>query len=397
MNICMVTYTIYERDSRVRRYAECLAQDGHRVDVICLAQDSGPTQREIKNVFIHPIQRTKHRREGLGQVVEWLICALLMGLRLTGLDRRRRFDLIHIHNMPDFLVFCAIVPKLRGCPVILNIHDPSPEIAMSKLGISHAHPLARALVLVEKLSVGFSSHVLTPTESFRKILISRRVKPQRISVVTNSAFPGVFKAPAIIPAPTNSGPYFTLLFVGTVAARYGLDVIIRALPLIREEISNVRLRIVPKTLDEGESLPRAVRLAKELGVADLIILDQPAALERMPEIMTGADIGVYPAYSDCHMDIALSLKIPEMASVGLCIAGTRLPVLEELYGDDAIAFVPSGDHLALASKIVDLHGSPEMRRRLAANALARTKRFAWEDQYAAYLSLVNELVARRPK
>ena len=77
--------------------------------------------------------------------------------------------------------------------------------------------------------------------------------------------------------------------------------------------------------------------------------------------MMQADIGVYPAISDCHMDVALSLKIPEMVNMRLPIVATRLPVLEELYGENAIAFVPSDDHEALASKILELGRSPELR------------------------------------
>ena len=41
-------------------------------------------------------------------------------MRVTALDRRRRFDLVEVHNMPDFLTFSAIGPRLRGVPVILN-------------------------------------------------------------------------------------------------------------------------------------------------------------------------------------------------------------------------------------------------------------------------------------
>lgn len=34
--------------------------------------------------------------------------------------------------MPDFLVFTAVVPKLLGTKVILDMHDPMPELYMSK-------------------------------------------------------------------------------------------------------------------------------------------------------------------------------------------------------------------------------------------------------------------------
>ena len=51
---------------------------------------------------------------------------------LTGLHKRNRYDVIHIHNMPDFLVFAAWYPKLTGAKLILDIHDVVPELFANK-------------------------------------------------------------------------------------------------------------------------------------------------------------------------------------------------------------------------------------------------------------------------
>jgi glycosyltransferase involved in cell wall biosynthesis len=91
------------------------------------------------------------------------------------------------------------------------------------------------------------------------------------------------------------------------------------------------------------------------------------------------------------MDIALSLKIHEMSSVGLPIVSSRLNVLEDLYGDDCIAFVPPGDHHALATKIIELYRKPELRKRLAENALKCSAGLTWESQYATYCALIKSL------
>ena len=49
---------------------------------------------------------------------------------------RRPYDLVHVHNMPDFLVFTAWFPKLTGAKVILDIHDIVPEFYASKFDVS---------------------------------------------------------------------------------------------------------------------------------------------------------------------------------------------------------------------------------------------------------------------
>jgi len=301
--------------------------------------------------------------------------------------------LIHVHNMPDFLAFCALIPRLRGCPVVLNIHDPTPELAQSKLHVAGNHMLIRAEIFLEKISIKFSSHIITATPTFRSILISRGVPPEKITVVMNAADPRFSRsAPEIVSR--RKSDKFTLLYVGTVANRYGLQVAVQALPILRPEIPGLRLKVVPKIRDEGKALDDCMQLAQTLGVGDLVELSDPVPLELMPEIMQQADIGLYPALSDCHMDRALSLKIPEMASVGLCIVSTRLPVLEELYGDDSIAFVPPGNSEALAGKIVELYRSPEFMENLARKAKEKSASLTWESQYSIYRELLRQMLGR---
>jgi glycosyltransferase involved in cell wall biosynthesis len=388
----MVTYSVYERDTRVRRYAEYLAFDGHHVDVVSLNPEHDEVLAARENVHVYPIPMTKARREGFVQIVRWLVAACLMFFYVTILDVRRRYDVVHIHNMPDILVFCALIPRARGCPVLLNIHDPVPEVTRSKLGVAPEHPLVRVQVWLERICIRFSTHVLTATRIFKEILVSRGVPANKITVITNAADRRFFQPPATNGRAETKKDGFALLYVGTVAPRYGLDVAVRALPLLKDRIPGLKLIVIPKIVKEGAGLDMSLKLAKELGVADLVQVEKPVPLEEMPRLMREADIGLYPARQDCHMDIALSLKIPEMAAVGLCIVSSRLRVLEELYGADAIAFVPPGDHEALAQKIFDLYSSPDMRKNLAATAMERNRDLLWDKEYETYRNLLLRLV-----
>jgi len=40
----------------------------------------------------------------------------------------RGYRLIHVHNMPDVLLFSALVPRLLGAKILLDLHDPTPEV-----------------------------------------------------------------------------------------------------------------------------------------------------------------------------------------------------------------------------------------------------------------------------
>lgn len=388
----MVTHSVYLRDSRIRRYSDYLAEEGHHVDIICLASEDGASQSSSERITVYPLSLTRMRRERLGLIADWFFVAISMFFKLSFLDLRKRYDLVHVHNMPDFLVFCGLIPRLRGCPVILNVHDPVPELARSKLGLSEHHPIIRGLLFLERISIAFSSHVITATPEFRNILIRRGVPSEKITVISNAANPLFFQAwDRSKELLTNNGR-FVLLYVGTVAVRYGLDVCIRALPYLKEQIPQILLRIVPKIKKEGQALEDCLNLAVKLGVRDLVETTDPIPLEEMPRIMSEADIGVYPAYSDCHMDIALSLKIPEMAAVGLPIIATRLPVLVELFGDDGIAFIPPNDPQAMAWKVLDLYRAPEYADQLAEHAAKKSAALSWTEQRLVYRSVLESLL-----
>ena len=58
---------------------------------------------------------------------------------LTREHIRERYDLIHVHSVPDFEVFAALFPKLTGSKVILDIHDIVPEFYAASFGHPTSH------------------------------------------------------------------------------------------------------------------------------------------------------------------------------------------------------------------------------------------------------------------
>lgn len=392
IRLLMLTHSVYARDIRVRRYSEYLAEEGHCVDIVCLGTEDTTPQSSNPNIKVYPLPFSRSRHEGLGLMVNWLLTALMMGVLSTILEARRSYHIVHVHNMPDFLVFCPLLSRLRGVPVILNIHDPQPELARSKLGVSPGHVSIRAQMLLEKLSIIFSSHVITSTNVFKQRLMERGVPEDKITVVLNGPDPRIFQPSLKSTYERQDASSFRILYVGTVADRYGLHVAVEALPRLRRAIPNVKLLVYTKIVHEGAALDSCIRLARNLGVTDLFDVRDPIPIEDMPDLMQSCDIGIYPAFKDCHMDTALSLKVPEMATVGLPIVASRLTVLEELFGDEAMAFVPPADPSALADKIIELSQSPQLMERLARNALSKVSALDWPTQYDTYHALLESLL-----
>src|SRR5205807_4958117 len=67
----------------------------------------------------------------LRYLFEYFTTGLLGGLKLAQLNFRSRLDVVHVHNMPDILVLAGIIPWLSGSKLVLDVHDPMPELYMS--------------------------------------------------------------------------------------------------------------------------------------------------------------------------------------------------------------------------------------------------------------------------
>jgi glycosyltransferase involved in cell wall biosynthesis len=254
LRIGMLTNSVYARDARVKRYARYLAEDGHQVDVVCLESEDSAPQSACPLVSVYPISMTRVRNEGLGLVKNWAFIFAYMFLQFSKLQIKYRYDLIHVHNMPDFLVFCALMSRVRGCKIILNVHDPVPELARSKLGLPINSALVQILGFLERLSVGFSDHVITATRTFKNALVSRGISSEKITIIPNAADSSIFFPRHVDPGGDKENSKFTLLYVGTVADRYGLDICVKSLPELRTRIPGIKFRIVPKIRHEGKAL-----------------------------------------------------------------------------------------------------------------------------------------------
>src|SRR4030042_2999603 len=104
MNICMVVYSHYSRDARVRRYTEALVKKGFKVDVICLKELYQPKMRNITLIY-YPLPII--RLGWLWYITEYLLFFLYSFFSLSFLYFQKRYRVIHVNNVPEILVFSA--------------------------------------------------------------------------------------------------------------------------------------------------------------------------------------------------------------------------------------------------------------------------------------------------
>src|SRR6185312_5722639 len=131
--VLMIAYTNYATDGRVIREAEAAVDAGFAVDFLCLRTARDPAEEMIRGVRVIHLNQSRYRGKGLARyVLSYLQFFLRCFWKSTILFLRERYRVIHVNNMPDFLVFCTILPKLFGARIVLDIHDPMPNTFASK-------------------------------------------------------------------------------------------------------------------------------------------------------------------------------------------------------------------------------------------------------------------------
>jgi glycosyltransferase involved in cell wall biosynthesis len=387
--VCMVTHSFYESDNRVIRYAESLAQRGDSVEVFALRRDPRmPKEEVVSGVTVFRIQdrfgkKEKSKASFLLPVLRFLFAS---SFRMMHRHRIQCYDLVHIHNVPDFLVFAAWYPKLLGAKVILDIHDIVPEFFASKFSSSQASILVRGLRLVEKISAGFADHVIISNHLWLDKYTLRSADREKCSVFINHVDSRIFQPR---PRPNNTGNPI-VLFPGGLEWHQGLDIAIRAFRELRCRIPNVEFHIY----GDGIMKPELEELTKDLGLTGSVRFFNPLHIREIAEVMARADLGVVPKRADSFGDEAYSTKIMEFMSVGVPVVVSDTKVDRHYFNDSVVRFFESGNAGALAEAMYDILTNPQMRHDLVKRALEYVSLNSWENRRPEYLHLVDSLCAR---
>lgn len=393
----MVVHAYYPiGETRVQREALALVDRGYEVDVLCLRDAGAPRRGAHEGVFVHRLPVRRHRDRGFAvQLLEYLAFFAVAAVVLSVRHLRRPYDAVQVHNLPDFLVFCALVPKLTGTVVILDLHDLMPEFFAARISSDLDHPLVRLVALQERLACSFADRVITVTDGWRDVLIARGVPADRVHVTMNVADARVFARPAssTSAASANTDDGFTLLYHGTLTQRYGVDLMLDAVARVGDVQPPVRLRI----LGDGDLRDDLLEMRRQLGLeSHVFISDGMVDVSELPAEIAAADAGVVPTRSGVFTDGLLPTKLMEFVAMHTPVIAARTPTVASYFDDDMLQFFRPGDADGLAQAIRALAADPRRRATLAANAEAFNHKYASASTAAGYAAIVDDAISGGP-
>jgi glycosyltransferase involved in cell wall biosynthesis len=390
--VCMIAYSSYESDNRVIRYAESLARRGDSVEVLAVKSDpSKPRHEVIGGVNVSRIQcRSKKTQQTkaaylLPLIQFWLLSTACLSWR----HFKKRYDLVHIHNMPDFLVFAAWLPKWTGAKVVLDIHDVVPEFYASKFRLGPDSFGVRMLKCVERASARFADWVIISNHLWLDMFVTRTGVADKCSVFINNVDSTLFH-----PRPrVRSDDRLIVMFPGGLQWHQGLDIALRAFQKVSQELPNAEFHIY----GDGIMKPSLLALSEELGFNGNVRFFEPLTVQGIAAVMADADLGVVPKRADSFGNEAYSTKIMEFMSLGVPVVISNTKIDRYYFNDSVVRFFESGNADALAREMIALLRDPGLRRELASRASEYAAENCWDRRKADYLHLVDSVCSGNQK
>jgi glycosyltransferase involved in cell wall biosynthesis len=386
--VAIVVHAIYPGDPRVRRQSDALADAGYEVDVIALRQpgEAGEETDGARRIVRLPLDRVF--TGFAGHLAEYAAFTAMAAWRLAREHRRRRYDLVQVATVPDFLGFAALPEKLGGVPLLLDLHEDMPEFFRDRFTGRLLRPLMPVVTGMSRASAAVADHLITVHEPLRELSIARGVPPDKIAVVMNSADPRLFDPSRHERRPFMAGGTLRLVHHSNLQRIYGLDLAIRGLATLPADL-DWRLDVY----GDGPWRGPIEAAVADTGTAEWVTLHGRVLIDELPGVLAGADIGLVPSLPEPYLQYSLSTKLLEYAAMGVPAIASDLATFRRHFTDAALRFVPGGDPAALARAVVELAADPEKTVAMGLEAQRQATAYDWERQKAGYLAIVDRLIA----
>jgi glycosyltransferase involved in cell wall biosynthesis len=378
-------------DRRVWLEATTLAAAGYQVSVICPKAKGFTASFEVlDDVHIYRYGLPVDAQGAAGFMVEFLWCFVRTTAKTIRVAiRGRGFDVLHICNPPETYWPLARFWKLFGKRFLFDHHDLSPEMYQAKFASSASRLTLTGLRFLERKTFETADLVVTTNQSHKRIAMQRGgVAAGDVYVVRSGPDLGRL---TLYPPDTawRKGKRHLLVYLGEICKQDGVDHLVRALQLLREELGRDDVHCV--LVGGGPHQPNIKAYAEEIGVAELCTFTGRVSDDVLCRILSSADVGVDPDPKNAWSDKSTMNKIMEYMFFGLPIAAYELTE-NRLSAGPAALFAEPNRERALAGCIAELLDDPDRRRQMGQAGRERLRAgLAWEHSAPVLLAAYDRL------
>lgn len=385
----MIAYTNYSVDGRVRFEAESLAQWGYEVTFLVAQEGAEAHTYSQHGVMVRELPvRSYGGRSHVQYLIAYFAFLLLAFLMCTRLFVTSRMSVVHVHNMPDVLIFAGLIPRLFGCTLILDVHDTVPETYVAKFGA--LSPLTAMLLrLEEAICFRLADRLICVNDVQRDVLLERGISPDKITVITYipnflcNAPPSTGMSPA--------SPAFRMVNHGTIARRLGIDLIVQAAARLIHQIPNFELHLY----GAGDELTNVLRQVKMSGLSDYVHFHGMVPWETLATELRNMDVGIVANRANVATELMLPIKLIDYVSLDIPAIVPRLRAIQYYFSTEMVTFFEPGNVDSMVEATLRLYHDEPRRRRQSENARSFLSKYGSENGQERLKSFYQSISAIR--
>lgn len=387
----MIVFSHYESDSRVKREAQSLSQNGYNIMCISLGEKK---EKKIKiydsNITVIKKMHWLHRFKK-GSFIRYLIgCTLFFFvsfIEMLKIHSKHKINLIHIHNPPDHLTFIALPFKLLyNSKIILDRHEPFAIHFISKIGFSLKSVLFSFLLAYEKLSYLFIDAIITIND-IERLDVKRIASRKKIVIIKNSLDITLFQKSNVNNLSNENRDEYIILYQGIISLKRDIDTLIYAVKKIITEIPDLKCYII----GNGDYLDEAINLTEKLSLEKTFIFSKKWLKQcELIKLMAKADIFLLTLKDIPVYHRAAPNKLFEYMYLNKPIIAANLPIIRKLT-ENTCYYYQSENPNDLGEKILMLRKNPDLFCSEKGNYNEILKNNAWEIEEKKLLLLYQEL------
>jgi PEP-CTERM/exosortase A-associated glycosyltransferase len=319
--------------------------------------------------------------------------------RLMEAARAVKPDILHAHSPALNAIAALRVGRKLDIPVVYEIRAFWEDAAVdhgtsAEWGLRYRLTRAMETYVLRRVDA-----VTTICEGLRGDILARGIPQQKVTVIPNAVNIENFKvgeAPDLQLGKSLGLEGKTILgFVGSFYAYEGLDILLRALPIMLREKPDIRVLLVGGGPQENQ----LKALADELGIWAKVVFTGRVPHDEVQRYYNLIDVLVYPRLQMRLTDLVTPLKPLEAMAQGRLVmasdVGGHLELIED--GKTGVLF-EAGNPQALAVKLIGLLNTPERWPGLRRDARTFVENERnWPRSVARYQSIYRHIANKEVK
>ena len=310
-------------------------------------------------------------------------------------------DIIHQHTQPKFGKYSLEVAKKLKIPYIYEVRGFIEEnmlVAVKDLKRKDPkliHFIYNNIINQETDVLRKANLIITLSEPMKEILIRRKIKEEKIEIVPNCIDTDLIN-PSILNFDLKEelkiNEDIVIGFFGKLSWYEGIEILIKALPLILEKEVSIKFILIGNVVEEYFQYLN--RLIHELNLSENVLFLKPLPHEELIKFYSIVDMIVLPRLDHAVCRVVTPLKPLEAMGFKTLVIASDLPALRYTIIDEktGVLFEPENSE-ALASKILYFHHHLKEKEIIEKHARNYVENhFSWKKIIPKYKDLYLKLL-----